>query len=658
MKCRFDYHLLFIILLIAPVIKAQYTPSDRALIKTTSIRQYDNEIIKRYLTSANEQQTTAALLAISNSGDTSWISNILNLSPVKDYRRDIVFCLSQLGPSTKSTEYLLQLLARSSSPYEIRGILSALGNTGDSAVLRNIIGMTFEGKALSILNFYSRGIKSPESEAIIVSEILSDDDSVSLAAMFAANRMGLSARLHATFVKIFNYEISAGRYNSEKTYYCLVSFRRAKKAPYSVSEAKVRNAKFNFNQRVEFARTLPFLREKDSLDEVYTDLLLDKNPNVAISAASSLADLKNNDGGVIKGLYPLLREIILEPSLNEDVRGNIFTGIISMFPDSSVILRKECKSKISKKYYLKSFGIAKLILPMEQQELLNLADDGSSTEKIEVITALASNRNEWKKIFDYDKELLNLISNDPEPAIISVFFESIDSAFIAENSAAVAKAIIDFFGANKDNYETSSAYPQLLKTLESISAADHGEAIRILKSSSKVSPESIAPLKPGIKAPELKSFEMFDKFIDRAFTYSSARILTTKGEIRFKLLPQYAPLTVGNFIWLTESGFYNGVKFHRVVPGFVIQSGDTSGTGWYGPGYQIISEFSYLPFTEGTAGIASNGPDTEGSQWFFMQKDFPHLNGRYTAWGQCSESIEVIRNITESDAVLRIVLEK
>jgi len=96
------------------------------------------------------------------------------------------------------------------------------------------------------------------------------------------------------------------------------------------------------------------------------------------------------------------------------------------------------------------------------------------------------------------------------------------------------------------------------------------------------------------------------------------------------------------------------VAFHRVVPGFVIQSGDTADTGWYGPGYQVVSEFSYLPFKEGTAGIASNGPDTEGSQWFFMQKDFPHLNGRYTVFGELVNGLDVIRNLTESDTVKEI----
>ena len=122
--------------------------------------------------------------------------------------------------------------------------------------------------------------------------------------------------------------------------------------------------------------------------------------------------------------------------------------------------------------------------------------------------------------------------------------------------------------------------------------------------------------------------------------------------IKAELYPDVAPATVENFVKLAGSGFYNGLTFHRIIPGFMIQGGDPEGTGMGGPGYSIKGEFSTNGFpnplnhTRGVLSMArSMMPDSAGSQFFIMHEDAPHLDGNYAAFGKVIEGIEVVDKV-------------
>ena len=124
------------------------------------------------------------------------------------------------------------------------------------------------------------------------------------------------------------------------------------------------------------------------------------------------------------------------------------------------------------------------------------------------------------------------------------------------------------------------------------------------------------------------------------------------GDIRAELYPEVAPITVENFIKLAGSGFYNGLTFHRIIPGFMIQGGAPEGTGMGGPGYSIKGEFmsngvpNGLNHTRGVLSMArSMMPDSAGSQFFIMHEDAPHLDGEYAAFGKVIEGIEVVDKV-------------
>lgn len=124
--------------------------------------------------------------------------------------------------------------------------------------------------------------------------------------------------------------------------------------------------------------------------------------------------------------------------------------------------------------------------------------------------------------------------------------------------------------------------------------------------------------------------------------------------IKAELYPEIAPNTVNNFISLVKKGFYNGLIFHRVIQGFMIQGGCPDGNGMGGPGYSIKGEFSQNGFpnslnhTEGVLSMArAMNPDSAGSQFFIMHKDAPHLDGAYAAFGKVIEGMDVVNKIAD-----------
>jgi cyclophilin family peptidyl-prolyl cis-trans isomerase len=126
---------------------------------------------------------------------------------------------------------------------------------------------------------------------------------------------------------------------------------------------------------------------------------------------------------------------------------------------------------------------------------------------------------------------------------------------------------------------------------------------------------------------------------------------TTRGTIVVTLDGVLAPLTVLNYATLAEKRFYDGLRFHRVVPGFVAQDGDPRGDGEGGPGYTIRDELTLLPYVRGAVGMALSGPDTGGSQYFLTLTPQPHLDGHYTVFGLVTSGLNVMDALVEGDAI-------
>ena len=138
----------------------------------------------------------------------------------------------------------------------------------------------------------------------------------------------------------------------------------------------------------------------------------------------------------------------------------------------------------------------------------------------------------------------------------------------------------------------------------------------------------------------------------------SAVISTARGDIVVNLHPEKAPLTVENFAQLADTGFYNDLPFHRVIPDFVAQGGDPRGDGWGGAGQTVPDEVNETLYEAGTLGMAINGRDTGSSQWFITLAPQPHLNDRYTAFGRVTQGLDVARSLLPGDRIASVTIER
>jgi len=181
-----------------------------------------------------------------------------------------------------------------------------------------------------------------------------------------------------------------------------------------------------------------------------------------------------------------------------------------------------------------------------------------------------------------------------------------------------------------------------------------------------------APVPPSAMEPIPSSTPMtYDSpptmMIDSGKKYT-AIIDTEKGSMIFELFAQDVPVTVNNFVFLAREGFYNGSTFHRVIPGFMAQGGDPTGTGRGGPGYAFDDEFTGHRHVTGTLSMANSGPDSNGSQFFICYAPQRGLDGKHSVFGQLIEGKDVLDSLTprdpnqnpqfDGDRIVRITIEE
>jgi cyclophilin family peptidyl-prolyl cis-trans isomerase len=139
---------------------------------------------------------------------------------------------------------------------------------------------------------------------------------------------------------------------------------------------------------------------------------------------------------------------------------------------------------------------------------------------------------------------------------------------------------------------------------------------------------------------------------------SQVRIATNRGDLVFTLYPDDAPLHCAAFIKLAEAGFYDGLTFHRVEPGFVVQGGDPKGDGTGGPGYKLKAELNARPHVRGTVAMArASQPDSAGSQFYICLDDARFLDRQYTVFGQMTEGFEALDAIRRGDTMTSVRIE-
>ncbi|HRI47240.1 MAG TPA: peptidylprolyl isomerase, partial [Ignavibacteriaceae bacterium] len=275
-----------------------------------------------------------------------------------------------------------------------------------------------------------------------------------------------------------------------------------------------------------------------------------------------------------------------------------------------------------------------------------------SEEKIKVEFWNSITLSQLKSLIEFSEDFFWSELNNGTGAIVGTIISRFDEEIFNQYRIKANSTFLNLVNVNLHNPDFVEALIIIKEKAKNVSE-ELAEIIEELFSYSE-----LYSIKSRVnKSGSMKADNYFSVLYNNAFKYKIAKIITSKGEVAIRFLPHIAPISVGNFVYLVNLSFFNNVNFHRVVPGFVIQAGDKSGTGWYGAGYEINSELSYLNYSEGMVGMASAGKDTEGSQWFIMQGEHSHLNGNYTVWAEIISGLSVVQSIEQEDRIFKIILE-
>jgi cyclophilin family peptidyl-prolyl cis-trans isomerase len=174
------------------------------------------------------------------------------------------------------------------------------------------------------------------------------------------------------------------------------------------------------------------------------------------------------------------------------------------------------------------------------------------------------------------------------------------------------------------------------------------EAASVLRARGDEPAAAAGPLETGRSAADYRHLAQ------EAAGTQRVELVLERGRIVLELFSSDAPLTVANFTQLAGSGYFDGLTFHRVVPNFVIQGGDPRGDGWGGPGHQIRCEINQRPYIRGTLGMALDGKDTGGSQFFITHTPQPHLDGGYTVFGQVVEGMDLVDQVVQGEVIQEV----
>jgi cyclophilin family peptidyl-prolyl cis-trans isomerase len=200
----------------------------------------------------------------------------------------------------------------------------------------------------------------------------------------------------------------------------------------------------------------------------------------------------------------------------------------------------------------------------------------------------------------------------------------------------------------------------LYQTQHSFSDGGDGrnKSNRPAKKHERVSAKTDNPTISEIPSKLITNLKPNFEFDEKGLSKTMALMGTTQGVIKFKFYSKFAPISSARIAELINVGFYNGLSFHRVIEGFIIQTGDPSGDGSGGSGKSLKAEFSKIPHTEGTIGLAhGRNPNSGDSQFYITLNPEPHLDGNYTVLGQVIEGMDVAKRIRTDDKINYIILE-
>lgn len=657
----------------------------------------ENNILLNYLTYNDEEIVLKILTALANIQDTTtlkFINDLLyDVSPI--IRKQAAFALGQIQ-CVDSKSFLENALDKEKNIEVKKEIVNSLGKVGDDNSLKLIISKNVNDDelnssiALAIARFAIRNIKSEQAIRFLKNILKIDfgnktENNISYALFrmrdekllkIVENDLLLLAKSQSPYSRMWAYSALgyigniANLPDVYKSYKSEIDWR---------VKVNILNSFQNYVKKDKFSIT-------NEMREILSEAKDDKNINVRITALRQIGELfsqlpdenkikeniiselefyitNNNSKGYLETGEAILSYAKIKRDGAEDFLFNYLTNtnnytlkpyiILSFKNLSTYKYYKKLKEQISKdvnKYIEEKGMIFKEVVQdkvladifLSYIDLLNSQINKIQEEDI----------NEFRLTFT---EFLN----SKDPRIVDICINSLNDEKFKKYIEETKFVLLHDYS----NLEYPLDKEVMKLFIEEFGKLEMKEAVNVLQKNLYSSDYEIAKLSSealqkitGEKyeySAKVKTFHNWD-YINSLRNKKFAEIETTKGKIKLELFLNDVPFTVANFIRLAEAGYYNGTLFHRVVPNFVIQGGDPTGTGWGGTEYTIRTEIFNSTFETGAVGMASSGKDTEGSQFFIMHSPHYHLDGKYTLFGKVIEGMEIVNEIFINDFILKI----
>ena len=401
--------------------------------------------------------------------------------------------------------------------------------------------------------------------------------------------------------------------------------------------------------RIQAVRALALIGDASSRAAMHRLILSPKvDQNLQLEAVTALAQLHSRDSielliDLVSASWPSVRAAALNALARTDV-DTFISAISSLDPDPHWSVRAALAATLGEVGPERGAAPLAAMLRDSDQRVIpsviaSLAKIGAPNAVAELTTRLKADDPVVRAAAA--RGLTTLKATSSVPAIVAALKGSqVDGLYIAR--AALLDALMAL--------DPNAARPALTAAL-----ADRDWAIRVHAAEQLTQLDAaadVAAMRPA-PPPPVPELAAVDAFVDPPYS-PTAYIDTSKGTIQFELAVLDAPRTVANFILLARRNFFRGVQIHRVVPDFVVQDGDPRGDGEGGPGYTIRDEINQRPYLRGTVGMALDWADTGGSQFFITHSPQPHLDGRYTVFGQVIAGMDVVDRLQQWDTIDRI----
>lgn len=673
-----------------------FTTEELEILKLKDQRTYgpNNELFT-YLDNFNDAVVIRALLAIGNIGKEEGVryaAEMLFSNRSVDIRVSAAYSLGLL-PYEDSRNALLEAITTLKDESVIAEVLNSIGFIGTQENLEQISALNYtddilkSAQAMSIARFARRNIKSSNAVSRLIELSQSVNASVLKSVSYALNNMrnrDLLMPAKNVIASLMNNENSdvrmwaavANGYVSDSGHDIIARYSSENTWQVKVNLLNSLQTISKFNPELSAGKDLAmFLINKGQGEDVY----------LAVTALKVLGNIfKSSSESLKSDILPNLQWFLQEgkavdiPVIAEALNtiGMIYKDkakeeLISFYNASEGYDLKS--AVISSFKYFDDVAIYNTMRDMITKDVQAYVDKNkiesgdmiAGKELNSLYRSFIESLAELKyKANNKDKLTMRLIFSEfvssKDPSIVDLCLASLsDSLYLSDRPETKTILALDY--SELQYPKDKEAMRLLLRAMGDLKADNF---IDILKKELNSSDYEIAK----------ESADALKKITDKDFTFTAKRkyenpnkiseltgsetvtLKTTKGYIKLKLYPYFAPYSVLNFINLVNTGFYNNTVFHRVIPNFVIQGGDPLNNGWGGPEYSIRSEFSPLHFERGILGMASDGKDTEGSQFFIMHSPFYHLDNNYTIFGEVLEGMDVVDKIYIGDVLEKVVI--